>query len=218
MTAGYVVDLDEARRAWIVAHQGVSTIQRRRAEVLGRKIRARQRIEADVVPDVHDDTIIPPLWLRTARSPGSHIEMLVVVTACLTVPAGWLGGLVVKWTITRLIPHTLRAFPVVALLWAGIVVGFVIVALYRPATSVAQVVIAPWLCLQLAAIPATAGIYGIAEGWLAISGSDRWWPLTPPRRPITIEEAAAILGDAHMFMPQSTDTATLPDLDDRGCA
>jgi hypothetical protein len=31
---------DDMRRAWIASHQGWSTIQRRRAELLGRKIRA----------------------------------------------------------------------------------------------------------------------------------------------------------------------------------
>ncbi|MBB5167635.1 hypothetical protein [Mycobacterium sp. AZCC_0083] len=37
---------DEMRRAWIAAHQGWSTIQRRRAEVLGRSVRGRQRAVA----------------------------------------------------------------------------------------------------------------------------------------------------------------------------
>jgi hypothetical protein len=56
--------IDDVLRAWIVAHQGFSTTQRRRAEVLGRKIRVRQRAAANAVPDPHDDTVIPPLWLR----------------------------------------------------------------------------------------------------------------------------------------------------------
>ena len=49
---------DEMRRAWIAAHQGTSTIQRRRAEVLGRDVRARQRAVANAVPDPHDDTVL----------------------------------------------------------------------------------------------------------------------------------------------------------------
>lgn len=218
MSACYVVDCDEARHAWIMAHQGFSTIQRRRAEILGRKIRTRQRFAANAAPDAHDDTVIPPLWLRAARSPASHIEMLVVVLASLIVPVGWLGGLIVKRILTGCIPHTLRAFPVVALLWAGVVVGSAILTLYSPAASMAQIVIAPWLCLQLAAIPVAAGICGIAEGWLAVAGSDLWWPLTPPQRPITAREAGAILGDLNVFTPRSTDTATVPSLDERSCA
>src|SRR4051812_15047183 len=218
MTARHVTDLDEARHAWIVAHQGVSTIQRRRAETLGRKMRARQRVAASAVSDAHDDTVIPPLWLRAAKSPASHIEMLVVVTAGVVAPAGWLGGLVVQRIITSLIPRTLRAFPTAALLWSGVVLGAVIVALYRPTGSLTQIFVAPWLCLQLAAIPATAGVYGIAEGWLAVDGSDSWWPLMPPRRPITAQEAAAILGAANVFSPRLTGTAPLPVLDEGDCA
>src|ERR1700746_2339899 len=76
---------DEVRRAWLAAHQNWSTIQRRRAELLGRKVRARQRQLAAAVPDPHDDTVIPPLWLRTAKSPASQTEMLAVL---LTVAVG----------------------------------------------------------------------------------------------------------------------------------
>jgi hypothetical protein len=218
MTARHVTDLDEARHAWIVAHQGVSTIQRRRAEALGRKMRARQRVEASAISDAHDDTVIPPLWLRAAKSPGSHIEMLVVVTAGVVAPAGWLAGLVVKRIFISLIPRRLRAFPIAALLWSGVVLGAVIVALYRPTGSLMQMFVAPWACLQLAAIPATAGVYGIAEGWLAVDGSDSWWPLMPPQRPITAQEAAAILGDSSGFSPRSADIATLPVFDEGNCA
>jgi hypothetical protein len=218
MTARHVTDLDEARHAWIVAHQGVSTIQRRRAETLGRKTRARQRIAASAIPDAHDDTVIPPLWLRAAKSPASHIEMLVVATAGVVAPAGWLAGLVLKRIITSLIPRTLRAFPTAALLWSAVVLGAAIVLMYRPTGSLMQMFVAPWLCLQLAAIPATAGVYGIAEGWLAVDGSDSWWPLMPPQRPITAQEAAAILGDANRFSPRSSGTATLRILDEGHCA
>ena len=58
--------IDETRLAWIAAHQGISVIQRRRAELLGRDHRDRQRARASVIVDPHDDTVIPPLWLRGA--------------------------------------------------------------------------------------------------------------------------------------------------------
>ena len=117
---------DDMRRAWIASHQGWSTIQRRRAELLGRKVRARQRAVARAVPDPHDDTVIPPLWLRAAQSPASQVEMLIVVVCAVIAPLGWLVGWALKSVVTRLIPGTLRAFPIAALLWAGAVLGAVI--------------------------------------------------------------------------------------------
>jgi hypothetical protein len=182
---------DEMRRAWIAAHQGTSTIQRRRAEVLGRDVRSRQRAVANAVPDPHDDTVLPPLWLRNARSPAAQLELMAVLAVMLLAPVGWLGGWLVKTAVTRLIPQTVRAFPIAALLWSGTGLGALIVVMYDPA---GQNQLLPWACLQLAAVPVVAGVYGIAEGWLAVPGSAHWWPLAPPQRPITAEEAAAILG------------------------
>jgi len=77
---------DEVRRAWIAAHQGWSTIQRRRAEQLGRKVRARQRAMAAAVPDPHDDTVLPQLWLRTRHSPASQVEAILVAAVAVTAP------------------------------------------------------------------------------------------------------------------------------------
>jgi hypothetical protein len=194
MTMPYVDRFDEIRRAWIAAHQGASTIQRRRAEILGRKIRARQRAVASAVPDPHDDAVIPPLWLRTAKSPASQLELLAVTVVALVIPFGWAGGFLLKEVVTQLIPGYLRGFPIAALLWSGALLGLLIVLVYNPATTFDQMVLTPWLCLQVAAAPAAAGVYGVAEGWLAVSGSRQWWPLTPPKRPLSVEDAAAILG------------------------
>src|SRR5258705_2267303 len=153
MTAPSQDRFDEMRRAWIAAHQGASTIQRRRAELLGRKVRARQRVIATAVPDPHDDTVIPPLWLRAANSSASQMELLAVAVVALVVPLGWISGGIVKGVVTRLVPGTLRAFPIAALLWSGAVLGLLIVLIYDPAPTFGQVVLTPWLCLQLAAIP-----------------------------------------------------------------
>jgi hypothetical protein len=200
---------DEMRRAWIAAHQGWSTIQRRRAELLGRKVRARQRAVATAVPDPHEDTIIPPLWLRTGKSPASQVEMLAVSAAAFAAPLGWLGGWLVKRVVTHLIPGTLRAYPIATLLWAGAALGLLIVLLYEPAATFGQIVLTPWVCVQVAAVPVVAGVYGIADGWLAVPGSDRWWPLTPPRRPITAEDAAEILGGYDITGPGLLDAQRL---------
>jgi hypothetical protein len=185
---------DELRRVWIAEHQGWSTIQRRRAERLGRRIRLRQRAVANAVPDPHDDTAIPPLWLRTAKSPAAQLEMVVVTAVAVTVPVGWLGGWILACAIARLIPLTLRSYPIAALLWSGATLGMVIPIGYDPGPSLAQVVAIPWLCAQVAAVPAVAGVYGLLDGWLAVPCTDRWWPLTPARRSVTAAEAMDILG------------------------
>jgi hypothetical protein len=200
---------DEMRRAWITAHQGASTIQRRRAELLGRKVRARQRAVATAVPDPHDDTVIPPLWLRTAKSPASQIELLAVTVVALAIPLGWVGGCLLKEVVTHLIPGYLRGFPIAALLWSGVVLELLMVLVYDPAPTFGQVLLSPWLCLQLAAVPTVAGVYGVAEGWLAVVGSDQWWPLTPPKRPLSVEDAAAILGGYDVTGPALIDAQRL---------
>jgi hypothetical protein len=200
---------DAMRRTWIAAHQSWSTIQRRRAERLGVKIRARQRAVARAIPDPHDDTTITSLWLRSAKSSASQIELLIVVLAAVVMPLGWFGGLILKTVVTHLIPGTLRAYPIAALLWAGAVLGLSIPVLYDPGPTFTQIVVTPFLCLQLAAVPVVAGIYGIAEGWLAVPGSDQWWPLTPPKRPITAEDAAAILGGYDLTGPAVIDAQPL---------
>jgi hypothetical protein len=200
---------DEMRRAWISAHQGWSTIQRRRAERLGRRIRARQRAVANAVPDPHDDTVIPPLWLRTAKSPAAQVEFCAVTAAAVLVPLGWLGGWWLKCVVVQRIPEALRAYPIAALLWAGALLGGVTLAFYDPAPTLGQTIVLPWLCVQVAAIPATAGLYGVAEGWLAVPRSDQWWPLTPPRRPLSAADAVEILGGYDVTGPGLFDAKRL---------
>ncbi|MDG4667947.1 hypothetical protein [Mycobacterium sp. 236(2023)] len=185
---------DDLRRAWIASHQGWSTIQRRRAERLGRRIRTRQRDIASAVADPHDDTVLPPIWLRTSKSPASQVELLVVVGLGITIPIGWFAGWLFYRGLTRLIPGTLRAFPITALLWASAILAAPVVILYDPAPGLANAVVLPWICAQLVVVPATAAILAVAEGWLALDGSRSWWPLTPATPSLSAAEAAAILG------------------------
>lgn len=209
MTAPPVDRFDETRRAWIAAHQGWSTIQRRRAELLGRKVRARQRFVATAVPDGHDDTVIPPLWLRATNSPASQLELLGVLAAAALAPLGWPSGWLLKQVVIQLIPGALRAYPIPALLWSGSALGLLIIGLYDPAPTFGQTVMTPWLCGQLVAAFVVAGLYGIAEGWLALPESRQWWPLTPPQRPITADDAASILGGYDITGPALLDVAPL---------
>lgn len=185
---------DDLRRAWISGHHGWSTIQRRRTEQLGRRIRVRQRAVATAVPDPHDDTVIPPLWLRTAKSPAAQLELFAVLVLVVAVPLGWLGGWLVKLSVVRLIPRTLSAYPIAAFTWSGVIVGGAIVACYDPGSSPDQIVLVPWVCVQVAAAPTIAGLYGVLDGWLAVPRSDQWWPLEPPRASLTATDAVHILG------------------------
>jgi hypothetical protein len=200
---------DEVRRAWIAGHQGWSTIQRRRAEQLGRKVRTRQRAVATAVPDPHDDTSIPPLMLRTAKSPAAQVELMGVSLLAITLPVGWLGGWALKHAVVSMIPSTLRAFPIAVLLWSGVVLGASILLCYDPGTTLMQTAGVPWLCVQVVGVPAVAGAYGLFDGWLAVPCSERWWPLVPSRVALSAADAAEILGGYDSTGPGLLDTRQL---------
>lgn len=204
---------DEMRREWIAFRQGDSLIQRRRSEQLSRIVRKRQRIHTVAVPDPHDDTVLPPIYLRQARSRTSKAEMVLVLVMAAFAPVGWPAGVLLKSVITSLIPDTLRAYPIAALVWIGAGLGVLTVLMYQlvydPAGSFAQIAVLPWLAMQLAAIPFVAGIYGLLEGWLAVAGSDTWWPLTPVKQPLTAADAAAILGAYDITGPSVVDAKPL---------
>ncbi|SBS77450.1 conserved membrane hypothetical protein [uncultured Mycobacterium sp.] len=189
---------DDIRREWIAFRQGDSLIQRRRAEQLGRLVRKRQRIQTVAVPDTHDDTVLPRMLWRQAKSRVSKMEVVLVLVVAALFPVGWPAGWALRSGITGLIPETLRGYPIAALVWSGVGLGVVTLLVYQlvydPAGSFGQIVVLPWLSVQLSAIPFVAGVYGILEGWLAVDGSDQWWPLTPVREPLTAQDAAAILG------------------------
>jgi hypothetical protein len=153
---------DDVRREWIAFHQGWSTIQRRRAEQLGRIVRKRQRIRTAAVPDPHDDTLLDPLWLRAKKSPASRVEFVLVLVAAAIAPLGWPAGWALKTGLTRLIPDPLRGYPIAALLWSGAGLGVLMLLVYQlvydPAGSFGQIAVVPWMCLQLSIIPMVAGV------------------------------------------------------------
>jgi hypothetical protein len=204
---------DDVRREWIAFHQGWSTIQRRRAEQLGRMVRKRQRIGSVAVPDPHDDTVLDPLWMRATKSHASRVELALVLLAAAIAPIGWPAGWALKTMITTLIPATLRGFPIAALAWSGVGLEVLTVLVYQvaydPAGSFGQVAVLPWVCVQIAVVPLAAGLYGIAEGWAAVEGSDQWWPLTPVEQPLTADDVAAILGSYDLTGPGVLDSRPL---------
>lgn len=173
---------DDLRREWIAEHSGIFTMQIRRAERLNRRIRRRNRDLAGARPDPYDDNATHPLLTRVPDTVEAKLELVLVAVAALAAPLGWALGRGLYLRLEALTPHRLRSFPIVALLWSGIVLGVVTTLFYnfRGSSSLAAAVLAPWIMAQLPATFQTAGIYGILNGWLAIDGSLDWWPLAPP--------------------------------------
>jgi hypothetical protein len=169
---------DDQRRAWIAAHSGIFIFQKRRAEVLAKKIRARSRNHVGARPDPHDDNVALPLPLRSATSASGSLEATMAAICAVIAPLGWPLGKVAYLLVVKLIPERLRAYPIPALIW-GAALAALPLPFYSPSPTLWAGLIMPWLLAQLPAALVTAGIYGILEGWLAVEGSSDWWPLTP---------------------------------------
>lgn len=77
---------DGQRHAWITAHAGIFTFQKRRAALLNKQLRDRDRARIGVHLDPHGAQIAPPpLLLR-------GLEILIVAGAALAAPIGWAAG------------------------------------------------------------------------------------------------------------------------------
>lgn len=188
LRSGLVPDrYDDLRREWIADHQGIFTMQKRRAEVLNRQIRRRARLLAGARPNPHDDNVVHPLLTRRPTTFEDGVELVIVGATALLAPLGWpLGYLLYRYLVT-FIPERLRAFPIPALLWTAVAIGVLTAVIYSPGDSFTATVFAPYLIAQIPATFAVAGIYGILNGWIAIDGSTEWWPLTPPPVPVELE-------------------------------
>jgi hypothetical protein len=173
---------DEVRREWITRHAGVSTIQKRRAQILNRRIRDRHRKLAGARPSPYDDNVIKPLPTRRADDVEGYVEAAVVTVAALLAPIGWAMGIVLYQRVLGFIPRQLRSYPVPTLLWANVGLGALTLCLYQHDTGLGTALFAPWLIAQIPATFLAAGIYGILNGWLAVDGATDWWPMTP--RPV----------------------------------
>jgi hypothetical protein len=178
---------DELRREWIARHAGIFPIQKRRAELLNRRIRDRHRRLAGARPSPYDDNVIKPLLARRTQTVEGYVETATVAVAALLAPIGWPAGVALYRWVVGYIPHRLRSYPVVALLWAGIGPGALTLCLYQHGTGLGSALLAPWLIGQIPATFLAAGIYGILNGWLAIDGATAWWPLTPQPVPADLD-------------------------------
>ncbi|BBY46591.1 hypothetical protein MARA_00210 (plasmid) [Mycolicibacterium arabiense] len=193
---------DEERRAWIAAHAGIWMFQKRRAELLGKRIRARSRARVGARPDPHDDQVTAPLVFRTSSTTTGALETGVVAAIAAAAPIGWPVGRVFYAVIVGLIPERLQSYPIAALTWAAVLSGAPLPLLYDPTPSLMSTLLVPWLLAQVPATFAAAAAYGVLEGWLAIDGSSDWWPMTPAQRDI---DDTLILGPTPVSMPTLLD-------------
>jgi hypothetical protein len=139
------------------------------------------------------------------RSPSTStggLETVVVTSCAVAAPLGWLLGRATYSCILTVIPEKLRAYPIPALLWAGVLCGMPLPLLYDPSGSLSSVLVVPWLIAQLPAIFLAAAVYGILEGWLTVDGSTNWWPLTPLAADVDDD---LILGPGYVSMPTVLD-------------
>lgn len=198
---------DEQRRAWIAEHAGVLLFQKRRAELLGKRIRSRDRDRIGVRPDPHDDQVTAPLAFRTASTSTGALESVLVAAAALAAPLGWPMGRALYGWITTLIPDRLRAYPIPALVWTAVVCGLPLPVLFDPEPDLWSAVVTPWLLAQIPAVFLAAGAYGVLEGWLAVDGSTDWWPMTPVEPDVDDD---LILGPGEVPMPTVLDPTPQP--------
>lgn len=162
---------DEQRHAWIAAHAGKFVFQRRRAALLNRKLRDRERARIGAHLDPHGAQIAPPPMLFRA------LEVVIVAVAALAAPIGWPAGRLLYRYMTTLIPKRMRAYPISALLWFAVLDFFVpLLILVDAPVSQWPTPVQLWLIIQMPVTFLVAGIYGILEGWLAVEGSTAWWP------------------------------------------
>lgn len=174
---------DEIRRKWIARNQRTFIFQKRRAEILARQIRDRDKVRTGARVDPADDDVIHPWYMRPPKTPYAAVDWAIFMTAGVLAPLGWPAGKALSKTVVELIPGELRSYPIAAFMWAAAIVGFplpVLLWLIGPGDSLTSAAGIPWLLAQVPAALLTAGLYGILEGWLAVDGARDWWPMRPP--------------------------------------
>jgi hypothetical protein len=171
---------DEVRRRWIARHQHTFIFQKRRAEILARRIRDRAAHNSGARVDPADDDVIHPLLARPVKTTYAGVDLVVVLVCAALAPVGWVVGKGLYHAVVRLIPHLLRSYPVAAFMWAAVLVGLPLGLLYQPTETLRGTLLLPWLLAQAPAGLLAAGMYGVLEGWLAVDGARDWWPMRPP--------------------------------------
>lgn len=172
---------DEVRRRWIARHQGTYVFQKRRAEVLARQTRDRATAKSGARVDPADDDVIHRFMWRGHQTVYAQRDAAVIGALAVLAPLGWPLGFGIYRMTLRFIPEGIRSYPIAAFMWAAVATGLPMAAFYSSQGSLTTVVLLPWLLAQVPAALLAAGAYGILEGWLAVDGSQDWWPMRPPQ-------------------------------------
>lgn len=178
---------DDLRHEWIADHQSIFTMQKRRAQVLNRQIRKRNRIIAGARPNPYDDNVIHGLLFRRPTTFEDGLQLVMVGVCALLAPVGWCLGALLYRCLLAYIPNRLRAYPIPALLWTAVGIGVLTAIIYTPGESWSATLVAPYLIAQIPAAFAAAGVYGILYGWIAVDGSTEMWPMAPPPVPVELD-------------------------------
>lgn len=118
--------------------------------------------------------------MRPVKTPYAMLDWTIFMTVGTLAPLGWPAGKALSKIVIQLIPNELRSYPIAAFMWSAFIIGAPMPLIYEPGDSLLSAVGIPWLLAQIPATLLTAGIYGIAEGWLAVDGARDWWPMRPP--------------------------------------
>src|SRR3954468_21748928 len=95
---------DEIRRKWIARNQQTFIFQKRRAEILARRIRDRAAHNSGARVDPADDDVIHPLLARPLKTTYAGIDLVVVLMCSVVAPVGWVVGKGLYRAVVRLIP------------------------------------------------------------------------------------------------------------------
>ena len=83
---------DEIRRKWIARNQRTFIFQKRRAEILARQIRDRDKVRTGARVDPADDDVIHPWYMRPPKTPYAALDWAILMTAGVLAPLGWPAG------------------------------------------------------------------------------------------------------------------------------
>lgn len=185
--------------------------QRRRFEKLDIQIRRRIAAKVLAAPSRRDDLARDPLVARGTQTFFGAVEAFGFYCMLLFIPLGWLAGRGLYKLYSALVPGVYRSYPLVPMLWYALI-GFLIPLFFDPGPGLIANVLVPYLLAQLPAMFLVAGIYGIAEGWLAVPGALQWAPRKLPELQMNAVDAAEILGAHDITAPAMVPPQATPNL------
>ncbi|MFA4085236.1 hypothetical protein ONA92_26440 [Mycobacteroides salmoniphilum] len=202
---------DELRRQWIHDNWWHMESQRRRYEKLDIQIRRRLAAKVLAAPSRRDDLARDPLLARGTQTWIGALEAFGFWTMLLFIPLGWFLGRSIYKLYCALVPGVFRSYPLVPMLWYTLI-GVLIPIFFDPGPGLIANFAVPYLLAQLPAAFLVAGVYGIAEGWLAVPGALQWSPRNLPELEMNAVDAAEIIGADDITAPPMVPPRATPDL------